>query len=128
MAESKTGVNLQLPNDLYNDLKAICEYRKVSMTAAITEMIQSYLAENAPIVDALKKQRELFDAAMAKVESAQAAKEKAKETRRNKKQVDSPATLETNSATQKSSKKTPNEKREQVELEPFDGGTPSSKI
>ena len=80
MAESKTGVNLQLPNDLYNDLKAICEYRKVSMTAAITEMIQSYLAENAPIVDALKKQREFFDAAMAKVESAQAAKKKAKST------------------------------------------------
>ena len=36
----------------------------------------------------------------------------------HKKQVDS--------AAQNSSKKTPNEKREQVELEPFDGGAPSS--
>ena len=125
MAESKTGVNLQLPNDLYSDLKALCDYRKKSMTTAMIDLIRDYLAENAPIVDAIKKQRELFDAAMAKVESAQAAKEKAKETRRNKKQVDSPAILETNSAAQKSSKKTPNEKLEQAGLEPFDGGTPT---
>ena len=125
MAESKTGVNLQLPNDLYNDLKALCDSRKTTMTTALIGLIRDYLAENAPIVDAIKKQRELFDAAMAKVESAQAAKEKAKETRRNKKQVDSPATLETNSAAQKSSKKTPNEKLEQAGLEPFDGGTPT---
>ena len=81
MAESKTGVNLQLPNDLYSDLKALCDYRKKSMTTAMIDLIRDYLAENAPIVDAIKKQRELFDAAMAKVESAQAAKEKAKEGR-----------------------------------------------
>lgn len=78
MAESKTGLNLQLPTDLYHTLKAICEYRKTSMTATVIGIIQSYLADNAPIVDALKKQRELFETAMKKAESVQ----KAQATRR----------------------------------------------
>ena len=78
MAESKTGLNLQLPTDLYSDLKSICEYRKISMTAAVIGMIQEYLQDNSPIVDALKKQRELFESAMKKAESVQ----KAQATRR----------------------------------------------
>lgn len=67
MAKSKIGINLQLPADVYNDFKAICNFNETSMTQAATDLIRGYLDDNKKLVDALNVQQKLFDDAMKKV-------------------------------------------------------------
>lgn len=57
MAKAKVGLNLQLPTDIYNDFKSVCNLKGVTMTATATELIWDYLEENRKLVDALKAAR-----------------------------------------------------------------------
>ncbi len=67
MAKSKVGINLQLPADVYNDFKALCNFNENSMTQTTIDLIHAYLEQNKKIVDALNAQKKLFDDAMNKV-------------------------------------------------------------